>query len=133
MIMSFLSRGGKAARERLRQARILYLATEIIVRDNMFLDTNLKSSDVAKAIGTNRTYLWQALRERGFGFQEYLSRFRLCYFIENASAFSGMQGMEIAERCGFNDKKALNKYLKKAIGVTFTEYMKWNAKRRKPT
>ena len=131
--MAFLSRGGNAAGRRLKRARILYRATEIIVRDSLFLDTGLRSSDLAKAIGTNRTYLWQALHERGFGFQEYLSRFRICYFIENAAGFSGMQGMEIAERCGFNDKKALNKYLKKALGVTFTEYMKWNSKRRGPT
>ena len=127
--MAILTRRRKAALLRKRRSELLKRANMVVIREELFLQSGLKSEDVAKALGTNRTYFWQALHSQGLGFQEYLSRFRLCHFIENAAAFEGMQGLEIAERCGFNDKKVLNKYLKKALGISFKEYMEWIAAR----
>jgi len=103
---------------------ILAKATEAILSGSLYLDPALKCSDVAGRIGTNRTYLWNALRKRGFGFQDYLSKFRIRHFIQNAGTFRGYNGMEIAESCGFNNPKALNKYLKEMMGITLLDYMK---------
>ena len=108
---------------RLRTADIMAKVNSAIITDRLYLNPELKCRDIANAIGSNRTYVWQALSRQKVGFREYLARFRLHYFIRNAHCFAGMSGMEIAERCGFNDRKALNKCLKKALGLSLAEYM----------
>lgn len=110
--------------KRASKAEIISQATDKILADKLYLDAGLKCIDVARAIGTNRTYLWAALSDRGLGFQEYMSRFRLRYFIERASAYRDLSCAEIAERCGFNDAKALNRHLKRMFGITLFDYMK---------
>ena len=99
-------------------------ATEVILNEQLYLDPALKCSDVAAKIGTNRTYLWSALSERGFGFQDYLSKFRIRYFIQHAGTFKDIKGHEIAEICGFNSPKSMNKYLKEMMGITLLDYMR---------
>ena len=103
---------------------IIAKATDAILTGKLYLEPALKCSDVAAKIGTNRTYLWEALRVRGFGFQDYLSKFRIRHFIQNAGTFKELRANEIAEQCGFNNSKALNKYLKGMMGITLLEYMK---------
>ena len=122
--MSLLFKRGKRASKRLTTAQILNLAVDRILTDKMYLDPGLRCIDVARAISTNRTYLWDALRTRGMGFQEFLSRYRLRYFILNAAEFQELTCMEIAERCGFNDAKSLNRYLQQMFGITLSDYMK---------
>ena len=122
--MSLLFKRRRRGRRRISNSEILIRATDKILVDRLYLDARLKCIDVAKAIGTNRTYLWDAIRSRGFGFQEYLSKFRVRYFIENAPFHTDLSCAEIAEMCGFNDAKSLNRYLKQLFGITLSEYMK---------
>ena len=115
-------RGWKWRKRRLKRHNgedIIAKATDAILDGQLYLDASLKCSDVAGRIGTNRTY-----RERGFGFQDYLSKFRIRYFIQNAGSFKDMRGSEIAERCGFNTPKSMNKYLKDMMGLTLLDYMR---------
>lgn len=115
----------KQARKRARTMEdILSRATEMVFAKRMFLNPALKCADVAKAIGTNRTYLWIALGRHKIGFQEYLSKFRIVYFIENARLYKGLQCSEIAEMCGFNGAKFLSKYLRQMFGLSLADYMK---------
>ncbi len=107
------------------KAAILSKATGKIISERLYLQPRLRCTDVAKAIGTNRTYLWSSLRSKGCGFQEYLSMFRIIHFIKNASGYRNHPSREVAELCGFNDPKQLNHYLKKNLGVTLPEYMNW--------
>ena len=123
--MPWIIRHRKAGRKRLPKSAIIRQATEKIVSEKMYLNPALKRWQVAKAIGTNRTYLWESLRSKGFGFQEYLSRFRLRHFIERAHGYKDLSFREIAELCGFNDPKQLNRYLQKMFGVNLAEYMNW--------
>lgn len=103
---------------------IIARATDIILEERLFLNPALKCSDVAGRIGTNRTYMWEALRKRGFGFQDYLSKFRIRHFIQNAATFAKLRSNEIAEACGFNSAKSMNKYLKIMMGLTLVDYMR---------
>ena len=109
---------------RAAKAEIISQATDKILADKLYLDADLRCIDVARAIGTNRTYLWAALSDCGLGFQEYMSRFRLRYFIEKAAAYRDLSCAEIAEKCGFNDAKAMNRHLKRMFGMTLLDYMK---------
>ena len=88
---------------------------------------------VAKLICTNRTYLWEALHWRGLGFQDYLSKFRVRHFIQNAPQYRSMEKEEIAERCGFNDAKTLDKYLKQMFSISLSEYLKLMSRGESPT
>ncbi len=107
-----------------RQADILMRASEKILSERLYLNSALRCSDVARAIGTNRTYLWEALSQRGLGFREYLAKFRVRHFILHAASYGGMQREEIAELCGFNDHRQLGRYLKAMFGVTVAEYLR---------
>ncbi len=109
---------------RRRQADILMRASETILSERLYLNSALRCRDVARAIGTNRTYLWEALSQRGMGFRDYLAKFRVRHFILNAASYGGMQLEEIAELCGFNGHRQLGRYLKSMFGVTVAEYMK---------
>lgn len=120
-----LFRRKRARQKKLPKSVILSRATEKILTEKMYLNPALKCDDVAKAIGTNRTYLWDSLRLKGYGFQEYLSKFRLRHFIEKAPEYRDLSCAEIAELCGFGDTKQLNRYLKQLFGITLFEYMKW--------
>ena len=122
--MILLARIRKRRKERISLEDIYSRATDRILTDALYLKKDLKCNDVAKAIGTNRTYLWKALGKHRMGFQEYLSKFRVRYFIENARSYCGLQIEEIAERCGFNNAKFLSRYLKKLFGISLSDYMK---------
>ena len=122
--MTLLARLRKRRKKRFQLEEILSRATDKILTDSLYLNKDLKCNDVAKAIGTNRTYLWKALGKHRLGFQEYLSKFRVRYFIENARGYCHLQGAEIAERCGFNNPKFLSKYLKQLFGISLSDYMK---------
>ena len=100
-----------------------------MVEERLFLNPALKCIDVARSIGSNRTYIWGALRLLGMGFPEYIARFRVCHFIDNAHLFGAMEKEEIAERCGFNDVRMLDRYLKELFGISLTEYMKHASRR----
>ncbi|MBP5505958.1 MAG: helix-turn-helix domain-containing protein [Bacteroidales bacterium] len=121
--MSPLFRRRRSLRRYVSKADILSRATDKLLTDQLYLNPGLRCIDVAKAIGTNRTYLWDALRDTGYGFQEYVIKFRLRYFIWKAYEYRELSCAEIAERCGFNNPKVLNRCLKKTFGLTLSEYM----------
>ena len=69
----------------------------------------------------------------GDGFQDYLSKFRVRHFIQNAPQYRSMEKEEIAERCGFNDAKTLDKYLKQMFSISLSEYLKLMSRGESPT
>ena len=111
--------------KRSRREALLSMASEAILQKQLFLDPELQFNDVVRATGTNRTYMWDAIHNLGFGFKGYLARFRLVYFIEHAwlEEYRRLSCDEIAERCGFSSRKLLDRYLKKSLGVTTSRYM----------
>lgn len=116
---------GRGEETRERREAVLKQASDAILKKQMFLDSELQFNDVVKAAGTNRTYLWEAIHNRGFGFKGYLARFRLVYFIEHAwlKEYRNLPLDDIAERCGFSSKKLLDRYLRKALGIPLSRYM----------
>ena len=121
--MSPLFKRRKWVLKRPVKATIIKDATDAILTKRLYLNPRTRCIDVAKAIGTNRTYMWEALHWRGLGFQEFMGRFRIRYFIERAPEFRGLTTAEIAQKCGFGDVRSFHRYLKKMFGMTPTEYM----------
>lgn len=121
--MSPLFKRRKWVLKRPAKATIIKDATDAILTKRLYLNPRTRCIDVAKVIGTNRTYMWEALHWRGLGFQEFMGRFRIRYFIERAPEFRGLTTAEIAQKCGFGDVRSFHRYLKKMFGMTPTEYM----------
>ena len=131
--MYLLTRLRSRRKKRRKHIEIIALANLLLMEDDLYLDSTLKCSRVAQGIGSNRTYLWAALHKLGPGFQGYLARFRIIYFIKHAQEFAFLPKGEIAERCGFTHEKYLNKYLKNMFGMTLSEYLKIIRRERLPT
>ena len=122
--MFLLTKLRSRRKKRRKNKEIITMANEMLMANDLYLDSSLKCSRVAQGIGSNRTYLWEALHTLGVGFQGYLARFRVIYFIKHARELAFLPKAEIAERCGFSHEKYLNKYLKEMFGMTLSEYLK---------
>lgn len=131
--MSLLTRLRSRRKKRLKNKEIIVLANVLLMEDDLYLETTLKCSRVAQGVGSNRTYLWEALHPLGLGFQGYLARFRILFFIKHARELAFLPKGEIAERCGFTHEKYLNKYLKEMFGMTLSEYLKILRRQKFPT
>lgn len=90
--------------------------------DNIFLNPNLKLSDIAKAIGTNRTYVSTFFnRDAGCTFYDYVNRYRVdfaCRMLENSKEKINV----IAEKSGFNSPQSFIRVFNKIKGVSPTKY-----------
>ena len=131
--MYLLTRLRSRRNKRRKSKEIIALANILLMEDDLYLDTTLKCGRVAQGIGSNRTYLWAALHTLGLGFQGYLGRFRIIYFVKHVRELAFLPKDEIAERCGFTHEKYLNKYLKEMFGMTLSEYLKIIRRERLPT
>lgn len=71
--------------------------------ERAFLKQELRLDDVAKRIGTNRTYLLQALKEGlHMTFKEYINRKRIAYAEELVKTNPTMSRAELATLSGYN-------------------------------
>jgi AraC-like DNA-binding protein len=131
--MFLLTRLRNRRKQRRKSKEIIALANILLMEGDLYLDTTLKCSRVAQGIGSNRTYLWAALHTLGHGFQGYLARFRIIYFVKHARELAFLPKDEIAERCGFTHEKYLSKYLKEMFGMTLSEYLKIIRREKLPT
>lgn len=96
--------------------------TELFRDENIFLNPNLKLSDIAKAIGTNRTYVSTFFnREVGCTFYDYVNGLRVdyaCRLLENSKDKINI----IAEKSGFNSAQSFIRVFNKIKGVSPTAY-----------
>jgi len=52
---------------------------KVIVQKQLFLDCGYRITDLAREVGTNRTYITRILKERGLNYVTYLNSFRIQY------------------------------------------------------
>ncbi len=98
------------------------LITELFDKEKIYLNPNLKLSDIAKAIGSNRTYVSAFFNtEAESTFYDFVNRYRIehaCRLLENTSDSLTL----IAERSGFNSQQSFIRVFSKIKGMTPTEY-----------
>lgn len=91
-------------------------------KDHIFLNPNLKVSDIASMIGTNRTYVSAYFnKEEECTFYDYVNRYR----IEYASTLllnSEDNITLIAEKSGFNSAQSFIRVFSKIMGTSPTKY-----------
>lgn len=93
-------------------------------KEKVYLNPNLKVSDIAAAIGTNRTYISAYFnKETQCTFYDYVNRYRIeyaCKLLEN----SDEKILQIAELSGFNSSQAFIRVFIKIKGISPNKYRK---------
>ena len=78
---------------------------KVIEVEQMFLQQDLKISDVARRLNTNRDYIYQAINiKMGLSFSEYINRLRVDFAIQLMDKNPTMSTADIAFRSGFASK-----------------------------
>ena len=106
----------------LRQ-RIDYLMNE----EQMYLQPNLKISDLAQRLGSNRNYIYGAVnKDMGMSFTEFVNRLRVAHsqrlMRENPQMLLG----EVAVKSGFSSTVSFYRAFKKYIGCAPKEWQSDN-------
>ena len=108
--------------------KLLHDIDLLMERERLYLHENLKLTDLAEKLNTNRTYVYEALKlaeERDIhSFSEYVNRYRIEYSKELMKNHAEKCIKEIQEECGFASKAAFYANFKKMVGMTPKDYMK---------
>lgn len=100
----------------------------LFVEDKLYLDSKLKLSDVARHVGTNRTYLSRYFnQEQGLTFYDYVNKFRIAY-AEELLVSTELNLTSVAEKSGFNSLSTFRRVFGSIHDCSPTEYR--NRKRR---
>lgn len=95
---------------------------QLFGEQQLFLNPHLKVSDVARAVGTNRTYVSAYFnRDAGMSFYDYVNRLRIdysCHLLETTTESI----KNIAESSGFNSATSYIRVFTKQKGVTPNAY-----------
>lgn len=91
-------------------------------KEQIFLNPNLKVSDIATATGTNRTYVSAFFnREAECTFYDYVNKYRIEYAC-NMLLHSNENITMIAEKSGFNSSQSFIRVFSKIMGTSPTKY-----------
>jgi AraC-like DNA-binding protein len=93
--------------------------------DQIYLQPNLKITDLAALLGTNRNYLYNAINiGMGISFSEFVNRYRVGHaqrlLIENPTA----NIVEIATKSGFSSEVTFYRNFKAVTGTTPYKWLK---------
>ena len=96
-------------------------------QDKLYLNPKLTITDVATAIGTNKTYLSNYLNNTlNTSFFDYINTFRIneaCRIIDAMPEEERKSMVKVAEMSGFNSKSTFNRSFQKVKGVSPREYL----------
>lgn len=88
-----------------------------VEEEQIYLKPDLKLDELARRLGTNRTYLLRALRENlGMTFTEYINRQRIAYAKKLMQQNPTLGRAEIAERSGYVSVSSFYRNLKEYGG-----------------
>ena len=90
---------------------------EVVTKRQLYLRHNLKISDVAAELCTNRLYVSTAINEEmGISFSDYINRKRVNYAIHLMSVNPQLTIYEIADLSGFSSDKSFYRNFKNITG-----------------
>lgn len=112
-------------------SKILPEFIRVIEEDQIFLQKNLRITDIARLVNSNRTYISQLLREEyQCGFSDFINGKRVEYAMELVRNHPEFKHERIAGECGFAYPSGFSKAFKQHTGMTFREwYRKVSASR----
>lgn len=108
----------------LTDSQRLFLRLQTMMTDErLFTNSELNREALARILGTNRTYLAEAVREgAGKTLTEYINGFRLNYAAELLSGEKDYSIADITEMAGFPSRGTFNRTFRMAYNITPSEY-----------
>ena len=96
---------------------------ELMNEREIYLNSHLTLSDLAAALGTNRTYLSNYLnRELKVSFYDYVNSHRVKRACAMITSDPDVSITDLAERCGFNSVSTFRRSFSREVGLTCGEY-----------
>lgn len=99
---------------------------KIMEVDRMYLDPTLSLITLSAKLGTNRTYVSQAVKSAfGCNFSDFVNKYRIDYAVElmKSRPKSEIFIQNIATECGCGSVQTFYRYFKQYIGETPTKWM----------
>lgn len=122
----------EAPRERRKSPAKETFFSKVLVRkmetEKLFLNPRLSLSDLALAVGTNKSYLSELLNNQGKTFYDYINEFRIaeaCRLLDSVAAGERLNMTDVATRSGFNSISSFNRYFYKIKEMTPTAYLRF--------
>ena len=119
---------GKAVEEHIFSSRdeVATKLTKHMESSKSYLDPCVTLSDIAQAIGTNRTYLSDYLNNTlNTTFYDYINTFRIaeaCRIIETMPKEDRISMEEVSKMSGFKSKSTFHRYFIKVKGISPKQY-----------
>ena len=96
---------------------------QLMEEEQLFRQPNLKIVDLVQKLGTNRSYIYQAInREMGLSFAEYINRMRIEYASQLILQHPDIPVSTIGEQAGFNSSTSFYRNFKQYKGMGPKEY-----------
>ena len=107
-----------------QQALIMARIEEQMTRNEIFRTKGLTISDLAEAVGSNRTYVSFCINQvAGCTFSDYVNKARVRYVQELIRQGGDQQLNEMADKAGFNERTAFYRSFKKETGMSPSTYL----------
>jgi AraC-like DNA-binding protein len=91
----------------------------LIIKNRYFLIQGITLSDIAKELGTNRTYVSRMINNSyDISFTDYINTLRIDYAQKYLLQHKDAKQSEIAAACGFPNASTFNNIFRKKTGVT---------------
>lgn len=93
----------------------------------LYLDPTLSLGVLAKAVGSNKSYVSEYINRNGSTFYDYVNEYRIrhaCQLFDQAPEKGRMTIQDVAAQSGFNSLSSFNRYFYKLVGTTPTAYLK---------
>ena len=97
--------------------------TELMSRERLFLQPNLKITDVAERLHTNRTYVSRVLKEQlDTTFADFINRQRIDHACRLMKQQPDLSAPDVATMSGFSSQSSFYRNFKKYMGCSPTDY-----------
>lgn len=106
---------------------------DIIKKEKLYLNSDLRVSDIATRLNSNRTYIHQAInKERSLSFSEYINHFRIEHskqlIIDKINKGENPTIQDIIYESGFTNMSSFYRVFKNETGYTPHSWIKQNTK-----
>jgi len=103
-------------------SELLERIIKLVNDEKLFLYPNLKVSDLAKQLNSNRNYIYHAINvEMGTSFSDYINGLRVDYASRLLEERSELSINDVMTKSGFTSSSAFYRNFKKFKGITPTE------------
>lgn len=96
---------------------------KVLREKRLFLRSDLRLADLTEAMHTNRTYVWQTLRDEGTTFSELVNAMRIEYAIELIEKQPEMSLSDICVRSGYSNLDSFYRNFRSVAHCTPREYI----------